>query len=58
MISGEYAVLEGGAALVAAVSRRARVALDPVDASLGVTDGSPASSSGSPDEGTFPPRCC
>jgi phosphomevalonate kinase len=56
MISGEYAVLEGGAALVAAVSRRARVALDPVDLSLGETDGSPASVSGSPDGGRFPPE--
>jgi phosphomevalonate kinase len=33
MISGEYAVLEGGRALVAAVNRRARVALDPVSGS-------------------------
>jgi phosphomevalonate kinase len=56
MISGEYAVLEGGAALVAAVSRRARVALDLVDLSLGEADGSPASASGSPDGGTFPPE--
>lgn len=56
MISGEYSVLEGGAALVAAVSRRARVALDPVDLSVGVADGSHASASGSPDTGTFPPE--
>lgn len=56
MISGEYAVLEGGAALVAAVSRRARVALDPVDASLGASDGSPGTASGSPDAATFPPE--
>ncbi|MFO0712899.1 MAG: hypothetical protein U0353_23800 [Sandaracinus sp.] len=56
MISGEYAVLEGASALVAAVSRRARVALDPIDASLGVADGSPSASSGSPDATRFPPE--
>lgn len=56
MISGEYAVLEGGSALVAAVSRRARVALDPIDASVGVADGSPHAASGSPEGGPFPPE--
>ncbi len=56
MISGEYAVLEGGVALVAAVSRRARVALDPVDLSVSVRDGSPPSGTGSPDEAPLPPE--
>jgi phosphomevalonate kinase len=56
MICGEYAVLEGGRALVAAVNRRARVALDPVDLSVARPDGSPASPSGSPDGAGFPPE--
>ncbi len=56
MLSGEYAVLDGGRALVAAVSRRARVALDPADASGGLGDGSPELSRRSPDLGPYPPE--
>ena len=53
MISGEYAVLEGGRAMVAAVSRRARVTLDT---SAGISDGSEAPSNRWPESKTFPPE--
>ncbi|GAB4197343.1 MAG: phosphomevalonate kinase [Sandaracinaceae bacterium] len=56
MISGEYAVLEGGRALVAAVSRRARVALDPVDASVPPSTGSPCRDGGFPVGADHPPE--
>ena len=53
MISGEYAVLEGARAMVAAVSRRAYVTLNM---SEGASDGSEACSNLSPDNTTFPPE--
>lgn len=56
MLAGEYAILDGGAALVAAVNRRARVALDPVDASEDEADGSPGDSRRSPDLAPYPPE--
>lgn len=62
MISGEYAVLEGARALVAAVNRRARVVLDalpdaaPQHDSPPVASQSTAGSGGSPGVAPFPPE--